>query len=314
MVRQVLLSAKLDGNDQAKAMRQLAGLSYPVMVSPKVDGIRCYINDKPLLALSRKNKPIPNSFIQQALSKEVFRGMDGELTVGSPVSKTCYNTTQSGVMSQDGQPTFRFCVFDQIDPSGVIPFEHRYDSLVQRIDVIKYAHTHVRLVPHHYVYSVEELLAYELKMVTKGWEGIMIRSPLGIYKQGRSTLNEEILIKVKRFQDSEAEVLGAYEQETNLNEATINEVGRSKRSSHQENKIPNGHLGGFYARDLVSGVEFEVGTFYGVTKESRKVLWDNFKGDPKSLLGKIIKYKFFPIGVKDKPRQPIFLGWRNSGE
>jgi DNA ligase-1 len=252
-------------------------------------------------------------FIQSYLNKPDLANLDGELIVGSPFSKSCFNTTQSGVMSQDGEPNFRYLVFDYIDDS--LMFEQRFEILRVKFDTGLTHHYHrVLQVPQRYIYSVEELLRFESRMVAKGWEGIMIRRPDGIYKQGRSTLNEAILIKVKRFQDSEAEILGAYEQETNLNEAHIDETGRNKRSSHKENKVLNGHLGGFFVRDVKTGVEFDIGTFQGVTKDQRFEMWTNFLVEPSKYLGKIIKYKFFPVGVKTKPRHPIMVGFRHEDD
>ena len=82
-IRQVLLSAKTDPKDSELAIRQLQNLRYPVMASPKIDGIRCHIEgdrDSPI-ALSRKNKMIPNFWIQSVLSQARYLNFDGELTV-----------------------------------------------------------------------------------------------------------------------------------------------------------------------------------------------------------------------------------------
>lgn len=305
MISKVLLAAKTDPDDPELAANQLKNLRYPVLCSPKIDGIRCHIEAGPLI-LSRKNKIIPNLFVRQTLSELRWVGMDGELVVGQPNTQGVFNTTQSGVMSQDGEPDFRFYVFDLTNEPG--PFEQRFSKLFQKIPV---AHRIVQLVVHKMINTYWELCHYEEQMVNRGWEGIMIRDPQGRYKEGRSTLNEGILIKLKRFEDSEAEILGAYEQETNLNEAKINEVGHSKRSSHKAGKVKNGRLGGLEVKDIKSGVQFNLGNLSGITQDQRKLLWDGFQADPSLLLGKIIKYKFQPIGTKDRPRIPIYLGFRD---
>jgi DNA ligase-1 len=55
-----------------------------------------------------------------------------------------------------------------------------------------------------------------------------------------------------------------------------------------------------------TGVEFEVGT--GFDDGLRLAIWKN-----KDYYGKkIVKYKFFPTGSKDKPRFPVFLGFRDA--
>jgi DNA ligase-1 len=246
--------------------------------------------------------------VQEVLGLGHLNGLDGEITVGDPTSPTVFHDTQSAVMSHGGSPDVHYHVFDRTESNAGFMF--RLSGVKERIKLI--GNPSITVVPHQYVESLKELLDFESEMLTKGWEGIMIRDPDGPYKQGRSTFNEGYLIKIKRFEDSEAEILGCYEQETNTNEATINEVGRSKRSSHKEGKVPNGHLGGFYVRDLTTGVEFDVGTMLGITKEQRRNMWINFCSEPSGYIGQTIKYKFQPIGVKDKPRTPILLGFRSS--
>ena len=67
-------------------------------------------------------------------------------------------------------------------------------------------------------------------------------------------------------------------------------------------------LGKFVVRDCKSGVEFECGTGQGLTKELRVELWK----DRANLVGKFIKYKFVPSGSKDRPRFPVWLGFRDK--
>lgn len=303
-IKQPMLSAKFD-KDPEVALAQMKALRFPVLASPKLDGIRAHISDG--VVLSRKNKPIPNQHVQNLFMGGSY--LDGELIVGSETSSDCFNRTSSGVMSEDGEPDVTYHVFDSTK-SMTMPFISR---LAQAESVSLFLGTKkVRAVEHKFIYSLDELFAYEEEKVLLGHEGIMIRDPSGQYKQGRSTLREGWLIKMKRFEPGEATILGVYEQETNLNEATTNEVGRSKRSSHKANKIPNGHLGGFHVVDIETGVEFNIGNFDGVTKDQRKLMWENTQKMPSIYNGKTIRYKYFPVGVKEKPRHPTFLGFRED--
>ena len=62
--------------------------------SPKLDGIRCMIQNG--VALSRSLKPIRNEYIQNILGgMELFNGLDGELIVGDPTAHDVYRTTTS---------------------------------------------------------------------------------------------------------------------------------------------------------------------------------------------------------------------------
>ena len=125
------------------------------------------------------------------------------------------------------------------------------------------------------------------------------------YKFGRSTLKEGYLLKVKKWEDSEARIVGYENLQTNLNEAVIDERGYTKRSSAKEGKVDTESLGALFVKDLQTGVEFKVGS--GFTQDERERMW----ADQDNLIGKIITYKYFPVGVKDKPRFPIFKGFRS---
>jgi DNA ligase-1 len=152
----------------------------------------------------------------------------------------------------------------------------------------------------------DDMLAYEAEKVAEGYEGIILRSPEAPYKFGRSTVKEGYLLKLKRFEDSEAEIIGFEEEMFNGNAAETNELGRTKRSTAQAGLVGKSSLGAFLVRDCVSGVEFSIGT--GLTALQRGVFWQRRD----EYVGKLVKYKFFPVGVKVAPRHPVFLGMRDA--
>lgn len=276
-------------------------LKFPLMVSPKYDGVRAYVLGGRVL--SRSNKPIPNEWAQKRFRR--MESLDGELIVGNPVAKDCYRVTESGMMTADFVPsTCRFFAFDKICVGRPPrPFLERISLVVAGWD----RHTDVVVVPQIRVANMKELMYQEANFVAQGYEGVMLRSLDGLYKQGRSTFNEGYLLKLKRFEDSEAVILECYEQETNLNPRALNELGQNKRSSHKAGKRGNGLLGGFVVKDVSTGVEFNIGTMDGVTVLQRRELWENRS----TLKGKLLKYRHQNYGVKDKPRIPVFIGFRD---
>lgn len=272
---------------------------YPVYASPKLDGIRCSIVGGK--ALSRTLKPIPNKHVYDTLSQALFEGLDGELIVGDPTNKTVYTDTVSAVMRHAGKPSFEFYVFDLHDvPSS---FVHRYKQLQRAASGM--VDTNIVLHRQELIHDEARLLAYETKCIEQGYEGIILRSPTAPYKYGRSTVNEGYLLKVKRFEDSEAEIIGIEEEMHNGNTAETNELGRTKRSSAKAGKVGKGTMGALIVRGLegrFKGVEFNIGT--GFTAAQRAETWG---------VGSVHKYKFFNIGAVDKPRHPVYLGPRPSG-
>ena len=283
----------------AKAAR-LEDLRYPLLASAKLDGVRATFSDGKLF--SRSMKPIPNRAIQKYFSElaSVVNCLDGELLVGAH-DNNVYRRTMSAVMSHDGDPMpdLVWWIFDQVRTNE--PFEERLSRAAQRI-YGKHDCTAVKILNHKYVHTPEEVLAHHAKMIDQGHEGLVLRDPQGQYKQGRSTLNEQGMIKVKVFNDSEAVVLGVVELMHNDNEQTVSEIGLSKRSSHKANKRGGGVMGALQVRDLKTGVEFEIGT--GFTDADRLAMWVH------PPVGELVKYKYFAYGVKDKPRHPVFLGYR----
>lgn len=279
-------------------------LRFPYLASKKIDGIRGTVirgRDGLPVLVSRKKIKIPNLHTQRLFAREEFMGLDGELAVGPPNAKDLMQRTLSGIMSEEGEPDVTFHVFDKWDKVG--PYYLRAVAARERlVDADK----SLAWVSHTVVNNLNELERLEDRYIKEGYEGMMLREPHGPYKMNRSTLREGYLLKVKRFEDTEAEVIGTYEQERNENEATVDETGYTKRSHHQAGKVGKGVLGGLELRDLKTGIEFKLGT--GFTDEQRRNLWEGRK----YLIGKIVTYRHFPItGVKDKPRQPRFKCFRD---
>lgn len=272
---------------------------YPMLLSPKLDGIRCLIIDG--VACGRSLKPIPNKHVQKLFGRRELNGLDGELIVGPPTAKNVFQATTSGVMSIDGEPNVAFYVFDNyFEPD--VPFGLRLKIAHKQAGKSK----HCVAVPHDLIFDSDDLLQWEQKYLALGYEGVMLRAPEGPYKYGRSTAKEAWLLKVKRFKDSEAKIIGYSELMHNTNAVVRNELGHLERSSHKAGKVGRAVLGALTVKDLKTGVEFDIGT--GFTAEQRKDLWAEGSG----LIGKIVKYKSQPVGVKDKPRFPVFLGFRNK--
>jgi DNA ligase 1 len=289
----------------AATITDLTTLTYPLLASQKLDGIRATMQNHTLY--SRKLKPIPNIYIQR-LFRNLPDGLDGELIVGDPTSPTCYRDTMSLVMSDDKPLTFfspkqiAYHVFDRFD--STYGFTDRLLNACQAIA----SYDSTIYVPHTVIVNQSQLILYEEEALSRGAEGIMLRDTRGRYKQGRSTLREGWLMKLKRFLDTDARIVSCFELEHNNNPATVNELGRTHRSSHQANKVPLNTLGGFIVEGLSSPykeVQFRVGT--GFDQFTRDKLWKMRS----SLRGKIIKVKYLPHGAKDKPRHPVWLGFRD---
>ena len=281
----------------AVGVENLEDIKFPVLASYKLDGIRALVRNGRLV--SRNFIDIPNKYIQSSL-KGLPDGLDGELILADTMN---FNDVQSAVMSEDGEPAFIYSLFDYVKDDLNKPFKNRTEDLKEFVN--KNKGNSVSFLNQESMDNLQTLMEFEQITVDKGFEGVMIRNPEGRYKEGRSTLNEGILLKIKRFEDDEAVVVGFEEKMSNQNEKVKDLTGKSKRSSHKENMVPAGMLGAFLVHNTKTDQRFNVAS--GLTDEQRLEIWNN----KESFLGKYVKYKYQPSGAKDLPRFPVFLGFRD---
>lgn len=263
----------------AGTLENLSDITYPVAISEKIDGIRAVVIEGKLL--SRTLKPIPNEFIREALERYLPTGADGEIIVGNT-----FQESTSAVMTMKTKPIpFKFYWFDYVKDSHTKSYIERMEDIKNFIEKNPPPEGLMEIIPlYPIVVSDEDTFRnFEKKILSAGGEGVMIRTMDGPYKFGRSTLREGFLVKWKRFKDAEATIIG-YEQLL------------------QDGELVDA-LGSFIVKDKV---EFGVGS--GFTMEQRREFWKNRE----SLIGKLIKYKFFEVGVKSAPRFPVFIGFRSK--
>lgn len=297
-----MLAASFD--DPQNFEPELRTLQYPMLASPKVDGIR-WMKPTGEKAKSRSWKDLPNEAFQQFMQDHAkcLDFLDGEVITGDVIARPyLFNLTQSHIMTREGNNPFTVYVFDMwYKPDD--PFKTR-TRLAQSI-VEDYNNPVIKYLPHRLVNSPIEVLGLEEECLEAGYEGLMLRSPTGTYKFGRSTLKQQGLIKIKRYVDDEAQIVGFEELERNQNEPTQDAFGLQKRSSHKAGKIAGGTLGKFVLNHPKWG-EFTCGS--GLDDETRAKVW----ASKEEYLGKMVTFKYQPHGMKDKPRTPIFKGFRSD--
>ena len=272
-------------------------LPFPVLATPKLDGIRCLkIGGR---ALTRSFKPISNRFAREWIEANLPDGVDGELMLRGGT----FSETTSAVGRRDGQPDFVFHIFDHVTESITTPYVERMSDLAALPDSIRI----VKVLPQM-ICNLGELILFEEECLAAGYEGVMVRTPHSPYKCGRSTEREAWLLKIKRFEDAEAVVLSTYEGMTNQNEAGTDAFGRTKRGMSQAGMVGRGELGGFVVRHLSTGIEFRLGYNHVVGGIDRVSLWMRRE----TLIGRIVKFSHQPSGAKDAPRFPKFIGFREA--
>ena len=291
-------------------------VKFPCIIQPKIDGVRALCIDGKLVG--RSLKPFANKYVTHLLSRPEFNGFDGEITVGTPDNRTsetlCRDTT-SALNRIDGEPIVTWTIFDT--QSNKKYSDRMKDILINQVGTQAY----IRVIGGSHVRNMQELLAYESQCLDMGYEGVILRDPDGLYKEGRSDSKMQCW-RIKRFIEEEILVTSILEGSKNNNEKKVNELGRTERSSHQENMQPNGEVGtiiGTLLKDVVhpvtgnilfkEGLEVQVSPGE-MTQDECKFYWNN----QDQIIGKVIKFKTFPQGVKDKPRFPTFVCFRDKSE
>jgi DNA ligase-1 len=288
----------------------LTKLHYPVGASIKYDGVKaCRFNNE---LRGRSFKNYRNEYLNLVYDNYEYSGFEGEIVVGTDLfaNDLCRKTT-SAVNTILNQPSYSWLVFDFVTDETIdLSYTDRLVKLKEHIASITFTPPegcYIKVVDVIEINNEEELLAFEADVLMLGGEGIIIRDLNSKYKQGRVTVNSQECLRLKRFSDSEAVITGFNEQMQNTNEATVNALGRTTRTSHQENLIGKQTLGSISVRDFKTGVEFSIGS--GFDDIMRQEIWEN----KDKYLGSIVKYKFFDKGVKNGvPRFPTFLSFRSE--
>lgn len=280
----------------------LDNIRYPKLASGKIDGVRAICQGGKVL--SRSLKESINPWVRRILGHSMFEGLDGELTVAGQ-GWNDFNTNQSRFMEQsDSKFSFIFHVFDDINLANE-PAEDRKTALLDRVlnipsdpaFAVVAPFLELRVVQQHYVTMPEEVASLYGSYRAEGYEGLILCDPNASYKHGRSTLKQEIMLKVKPNSDSEAEIIGLEEAMHNL------DAGNSKR---QENLVPAGRTGKMLCQwdDKV----IRIGTGFDHT------LATDMHNNPENYIGRLAKFKYMELTPDGQPRHAVFVGFRDRGD
>jgi len=269
-----LKPAKPEGSSEIEELPLLQGHPWDEeqdvtgwWMSEKLDGVRAYWNGKQFLSRYNNIFHAPEWF----LAGLPTHPLDGELWIARKEFDRV-----SGLARQQGQSDewkqVKYLIFDAPEAGG--PFEDR----------VKFLHTnfpnwklpYATLVEHVVCEGNDQLFA-ELERITDlGGEGVMLRKPGSHYEKTRSST----LLKVKKFLDTEATVIGY-------------EAGKGRHK---------GRVGALRAR-IGDGEEFRVGT--GLSDKER---------DNPPAVGSIITVKYLEMTKANKvPRHPVYMGLRTDG-
>ena len=279
-------------------------LQYPLIVSYKLDGIRCIFRDGQMT--SRSLKQFPNVQLREKFkhlveySKQHNILLDGEL-----LSKTVTFNELSGLTRQldhELPDDLYFYCFDIVRSENFDqPFVSRILNLLEGSGL-----KDIKLVEQKILSNPDEVKKYYEEALDWGCDGLILRDPEGKYKFGRGTVKEGLIFKMKPFQTFDASIIGVV-QATEVREGAekkINELGRSVTSKKKDDRVLIEKASAFVV--LYEGKELKV--TIAMTDVEKEEVWKN----KESYLGRMIEYKGMLVGSKDLPRHPVFLRFRDD--
>lgn len=236
-------------------------------LSEKLDGVRAYWDGTRFLSRQGNQFHVPEWFRAELPAEP----LDGEFWL----ERKAFQRTVSIVRRQDESPlwrSIRYLIFDA--PAHQGSFEQRLAHCretfnrrqAQFVDVLAQDICRGR---EHLEQELERILAL-------GGEGLMLREPGSSYEIGRS----QTLLKVKRFIDAEARVVG-------------HEPGKGRHK---------GRLGALEC-ELVGGTKFSVGTGFS----------DAERMQPPPI-GATVTFRYQELSDRGVPRFPTFVRVRSDAE
>jgi DNA ligase-1 len=236
-------------------------------MSEKLDGVRAYWDGRQFLSRQGNRFYAPDWFVEHLPPTP----LDGELWL----ARKSFQRTVSIVRRQDKSDLWRelaFVVFDA--PAIDDVFERRLESL--RDSLATSQSQFVRALEQERCRNLDHLQEELARVDALGGEGLMLRQPGSRYEAGRSAT----LLKIKRFHDAEARVIGH-----------LPGAGRHKE-----------RLG---ALDVVlpDGTQFSVGTGFS----------DAQRENPPPV-GSVITFRYQELSDRGVPRFPSFVRVRRDAE
>ncbi|WP_166261127.1 DNA ligase [Marinobacter salicampi] len=235
-------------------------------VSEKLDGVRAYWNGEHFLSKRGHEYKAPDWFTER------FPGtvMDGELWMGRGRFAELSGVVRKQSPVDEEWREVRYMVFDL--PASSLPFSGRVKQM--RELSASSESSFLRIIEQRQGASHAELMTRLDQVTSSGGEGLMLHRGNSLYRAGRSS----DVLKVKRYEDSEAVVIG-----------------------HTEGTGKYEGMMGALVVELEGGRSFKIGTGFS----------DAERAAPPPI-GAVISYKFYGLTSTGLPRFASFLRIRDD--
>jgi DNA ligase-1 len=231
------------------------------LVSEKLDGIRAYWDGKQLLSRQGNRFNAPEWFVRDFPAQ----ALDGELWIGRKKFEETMSTVSKTIPVSDEWKQVSYQLFELPHAKGT--FQQRV--LAMETLVKKLALPHLKVITQYRLEKTSALTEKLDTVVAQGAEGLMLHYADALYQAGRS----KVLLKVKKHQDAEAQVI-----------------------QHLKGKGKFTDILGSMVVEDATGLRFKIGTGFSLKQRNHP-----------PAIGATITYKYFGRTKKGIPRFASFL-------
>lgn len=271
--------------------------SWPVLVQPKLDGVRCLVlidtatggaefvsrNGKPLPALAHLAAPVLEAVRRNHLTDHLGGHqmvLDGEVTAGDFLA-TVSDVRKKTKVATEGVLT----VFDALPGRAFFGSSSYQVCARERLKVVEMVHSscdRVRPIQTWQCFSADEVYAVYNNIRSGGGEGVIVKDVNAPYEMKRSYG----WMKIKDCLSLEAKIVDV-------------ERGTGKYSDSTGAIVVD-----------VEGVQVRVGS--GLTDQLREEIWNSVLINPGNILGRIVEVEYHEKTAYGSLRHPRFVKFRDA--
>lgn len=247
---------------------------YPLMASAKFDGVRAVITPDGIYSRNWKRF---NSELEQYFEDAIAEARKNNSIIDGEIYSRNLRFDQliSNIRGNDINESIRFyafdsCTLDEWNNQTTKPFKVRYDETVRR-----YRHLNrVAPVVQYQINNDNDLEILFGQSIDQGFEGLIMRNPESQYKNGRATMRQNIIYKLKQWVTIDSKIVGFKQM-----------MKGGKRTAK---------IGSFLLRSS-DGIEYAAKPAAGLTLDDTWCKRDQY-------LGGYVECRFMKHGVKLRPR------------
>ena len=265
--------------------KRLTKWNYPVIVQPKLDGVRCRAvwnghsfvlvssTEEILTSVPHVNRALASFLVDAQTGQPMRTEWDGELYRHGDTFEEIYSITARTANLHPSHENVEFHIFDYPETPDV---QWERSVVLNELKTALDRTPCLRIVPSYVANSFDELMGHYDTILAQHYEGIIVRNWHNVYERKRSTM-------MMKFKPRKSDLY-----------RIVDSVEELDKNGHPKNS-----LGALVCES--DGERFNVGS--GFTARHRQLLWEARAALPGMFV--LVNYQHITPG-RGVPRFPIF--------